>query len=691
MATPTSGAAWRATKLSGNPIVDGLLTGTQWASGSLTYSFPTTMSYWSTAPDAYGPSTGTAGPWSAFYAPLPTGAQFAVRSALEAWASVARLNFAPSVDTQATVGDLRFAYTVDAFMTGADAYAYSPGSGPRAGDVWFNPNGGPGSEFWFDGSYNFLTALHEIGHAIGLKHPFATGVTNVKLLDPALDHRGWTVMSYSSAGVGLSGSYSLQPTTPMVLDILAVQYLYGANTTTNAGNTIHEFTWNGSYHETIWDAGGIDTIVFTQPEGAPGQPIAYAGCKIDLNAGLTGSSRLGVPIFVNGNGGYQARVDNVYIAQGVLIENATGSFGRDELIGNAAGNVLRGGADVDILRGGGGNDTLDGGTAQDSLVGGAGNDVYLVDDSTDVVSPGASFFVDLVVETGTSAAEIDRVVSSVDWSLGANLENLTLTGGAGAGPTGYGNARANVIVGSAGDNRLFGGSGNDTLRGGAGIDELAGGVGNDLYILDDAVDRILEAGATAVDTDTVQSPFSWTLGDRVENLVLTGAAAVSGTGNGLGNQLTGNGAANRLSGAAGNDVLVGGNGNDSLAGGIGNDILDGGAGRDVITGGLGFDSFRFGSAPSTGALADRLADFVAADDRILLDDAVFRGIGGPGPLAAGAFRNGTRAGDANDRIVYDAATGQLFFDADGSGAGSAILFATFAAGTLVTAADLVVY
>ena len=162
-------------------------------------------------------------------------------------------------------------------------------------------------------------------------------------------------------------------------------------------------------------------------------------------------------------------------------------------------------------------------------------------------------------------------------------------------------------------------------------------------------------------------------------------------GNSLANGLTGNNAANILNGYAGGDRLIGNGGNDSLSGGDGADVLAGGLGNDVLDGGAGADSFQFDSALSATANVDRIAGFVAADDTILLNRAVFTGIGADGALAASAFQIGVAANDAADRIVYDQASGRIFYDADGSGAGTAILFATVTAGTVLSAADFVGY
>ncbi len=329
------------------------------------------------------------------------------------------------------------------------------------------------------------------------------------------------------------------------------------------------------------------------------------------------------------------------------IEGAIGGAGNDTLAGNAVGNLLQGQAGADLLDGRAGNDTL---------IGGIGNDTYIVDAAGDLID-----------EAGTAPGEIDTVRSAVGWTLGANLECLVLTGSARI--DGSGNALANTITGNNANNVLDGGAGNDTLT---------GGFGADTYVVDSAGDVVVETDPFSGDIDTVRAAVNWTLGTNLERLVLTGTAA-NGIGNTLANTLTGNASANRLTGLAGNDTLRGGAGADTLSGGLGNDSLLGGSGAD---------SFLFNTVGNASTNVDHLADFSAADDRLQLDDAVFAGIGPVGQIAATNFRLGAAAGDASDRVIYNSATGQLFYDADGSGAAAQVLFATVAAGTTLTAADI---
>ena len=222
---------------------------------------------------------------------------------------------------------------------------------------------------------------------------------------------------------------------------------------------------------------------------------------------------------------------------GTAAINGTGNELNNTLTGNAAANTLNGGA---------GDDTLNGGAGADTMIGGTGDDTYTVDNVGDVV-----------VEYAGEG--IDTVRSSIDYALGNNLENLTLTGS--ANRVGTGNAVDNVLIGNTGNNTLYGLAGNDFLDGGAGADTLVGGTGDDTYIVDNAADIVTENAGEG--TDTVQASITYTLAANAENLVLLeSGGAINGTGNGLDNIITGNSANNTLNGGAGADTLIGGMGDD---------------------------------------------------------------------------------------------------------------------------------
>ncbi|WP_085318153.1 methyl-accepting chemotaxis protein [Derxia lacustris] len=278
----------------------------------------------------------------------------------------------------------------------------------------------------------------------------------------------------------------------------------------------------------------------------------------------------------------------------------------------------------------------------------------------------------------TGSTHIDFVArpgSILTGSAGADR----LTGDAGANDI-YGLDGNDLLRGGAGNDSLDGGAGNDTLDGGSGRDTLIGGSGNDSYVVDNSNDTIRETGSAAGEIDSVQASVSWTLGANLEQLTLGGSAGLRGSGNALANLIAGN---------AGANLLDGGSGNDTLRGGAGDDTLIGGNGRDVLTGGAGLDAFRFTLRGSAATNADSLTDFNSADDSLQFDHAAFGALGAVGPVNAAAFVIGNHALDGGDRLIYNPATGSLYYDADGTGSASgALLVATLGAGTVLTAADL---
>ena len=196
----------------------------------------------------------------------------------------------------------------------------------------------------------------------------------------------------------------------------------------------------------------------------------------------------------------------------------------------------------DELYGFQGDDTLDGRLGAVSMFGGEDDDIYYVDDNRD-----------MVIELANEGQ--DKVFSSIDYTLPANVEELVLTGTA---IRGTGNKLANKITGN--------GQGN-LIDGGGGADIMSGGGGSDTYVVDHADDKVIELFASGGDDDWVKSSISYTLGANLENLRLTGTASINGYGNNDDNIIEGNGATNYLYGYDGNDILFGGEGSDWMRGG----------------------------------------------------------------------------------------------------------------------------
>lgn len=365
----------------------------------------------------------------------------------------------------------------------------------------------------------------------------------------------------------------------------------------------------------------------------------------------------------------------------------------DYLLGTSTSDVIRGNDGKDILVGMAGSDSLDGGLGVDTMKGGLGNDTYVVGIATDVV-----------IENLNQG--VDKVITSVKYTLTANVENLVLaevTSATAVGATaGTGNILDNVIVGNQLANTLSGLAGNDTLDGGAGLkgDILIGGVGNDTYYINSTLDKITESAGVSNGIDIALAKVDvLALGNNVENLKLLevaikadgSSASTYGVGNTLANLITGNSASNQLSGLAGNDTIFGGAGNDALIGGLGNDSLIGGSGSDI---------FVFEKALSATTNVDLIDDFETGIDAIQLSKLIFAKLVGSagnnyvGELSIDNFVAGTTAGvglaGANDYIIYDSITGNLYYDANGNIAGSQVLFANLGAGTELSYTDFVV-
>lgn len=333
-----------------------------------------------------------------------------------------------------------------------------------------------------------------------------------------------------------------------------------------------------------------------------------------------------------------------------------GTTGVDVFTGDGTAELINGDAGNDTLNGGGGNDTMSGDAGNDIVSGNGGDDIITVDAGIDTLDGGIgtdTLFIDysalsigkLTIDLrtafatgGTGKITNNGVTGNITnfeqlgglkGSLGADVVFLgdvatdftinlyagddVFTGGAlnDMVDGGLGNDK---LTGGDGTDSLTGGDGADTIDGGLGGDDLFGGKGNDTFFVDDALDFVFETdNAAGGGVDLVNSSVSFTLGNYMERLVLTGTDVIDGVGNTLANRITGNSASNELVGNGGNDSLYGKGGSDALLGGAGNDTLDGGLGADSMAGGSGSDIYYVNDLLDTASEANGLSDAGGTD------------------------------------------------------------------------------
>ena len=428
-----------------------------------------------------------------------------------------------------------------------------------------------------------------------------------------------------------------------VQDIAATGYVGSLQVTGRASTTLVLTGGAGAVQ-----LGGGDDVVSLGAQGLGSLSLGEGDDRVTL-APIDAAARM---VLLGGTGadtlslaGYGAAVSLSLTPQGTAQQPTAEATGLLHLSGFEG---LEGTEFDDTLVGSAGADTLDGGAGADVLVGGDGGDLYRVDHIGDQVREGRG-------ATGT-----DTIEASIDFRLDAvRVENLTLTGEA---VLGAGNALANVITGNAMDN---------LLDGGRGVDTLVGGLGNDTYFIRAPGDTAVELAGEGI--DTVRAFRSHALEANVENLFLQvvrssagDVVAVNGIGNGLANTIVGTPFANTLAGREG---------------------------RDTLNGQGGADSFVFDRAPGAGNV-DRIIDFNVNEanegDLLKMKGAIFGGLAA-GLLDADLFVAGPRAQEGDDRFIFDRASGQLWFDADGTGAADQILVATFEQNAQVTAADIEIF
>jgi Ca2+-binding RTX toxin-like protein len=385
---------------------------------------------------------------------------------------------------------------------------------------------------------------------------------------------------------------------------------------------------------------------------------------------------------------------NVTFTGGPGVDTASGDTGDDTLSGGGSADTLRGQAGTDTLDGSGGDDVLNGGVGADAMTGGLGDDTFYVDNLGDT--------------TVEAAGEgYDTVRSSITWTLGTDLEALTLTGDDNIDGTGNGSANAingnagdntldagggddvvhagsgidsviggagkDILYGDTGDDSLLGGSEGDWLDGGMGADAMSGGTGDDSYYVDDAGDTTVEVGGQG--NDVTHAAISWALSANIETLILDGTSDIDGTGNTLANVITGNAGNNSIDGGDGDDLIKGGAGNDTVLGGLGADQILGGDGVDNIDGGADNDRLDGGNGD----------DIIAGGSG---NDIVDGGVG-VDTMDGGIGNDQLNGGDGNDSLTgsdgNDVLTGGLGIDAMTGGLGDDTYYVDDASDTTVEA------
>ena len=467
---------------------------------------------------------------------------------------------------------INFSFTRFPFGLGAAGFPQARDSFVDGTKYFF----GPGVQIFYDerevnpefSSYYYKVLMHEIGHALGLDHPFEgeIGSISIKLPDK-YSGSDMTIMTMgyvpdsSSRFPGFQLKHDVTDWLPA--DVLALQEIYGVDQTQTVGDDVYVFSSSVTYYKTLWDTAGYDEI---RIEGG-------AAANINLERG--GWIDVGSEVVYEADTQEAAQIrvsETVFLMEGVVIEKISGGSGADNFVGNLADNALFGNAGDDTLRGGDGNDFLRGDAGDDVSYGGDGDDQLFA-------GPG---------DTGDD----------------------TLNGDAGADTLG-GGAGNDVMDGGTGSDLLFGGSGNDSLQGGAGTgaDVIWAGGGDDTADGGDGNDTL--GGGAGRDT---------IMGEGGADTIYAGRGADADSVNG--------GAGNDTAFASGgNDIVEGGSGADELFGGGGDDSIDGGTGSDSLYGGAGDDTLTGGSDADTLFFAgdhgdDTVTDFSASQDILFLENTV---------------------------------------------------------------------
>ncbi|MGG7517193.1 M10 family metallopeptidase C-terminal domain-containing protein [Allorhizobium undicola] len=552
------------TVTSSKQVWDSLVSGYKWTDSTLTFAFTSSAS-------DYGSSYSSLNEQNNGYGSLNATQKAVVQTVLNEVSSFTNLSFSESTGSDVSSATMKFGKT----LATSTAHAYYPGSYEAAGDAWFRNDGTYDNPVLGNYAYN-EGFYHEIGHALGLAHGHEVRSGFTKLASK-YDSNEYSVMTYrdyvgDSTTDGSENETWGNAQSYMMFDIAALQYLYGANYSSNgevfSGDTVYTFSsttgemfindegtgtpGGNRIFRTIWDGNGTDTYDlsnYTTDMKIDLRPGEWSTFSQDQLADLDGGSRS--TNLARGNLANAMLYNNDTRS---LIENAVGGSGHDTITGNQGANELWGGAGNDKLYGGLDNDILHGGDGNDLLYGEAGNDTL------------------------------------------------------------YGDAGNDTLSGGLGNDALYGGAGDDSFAVEAGTDTYDGGDGNDTmsFALSTKALTLNLADATANKNDAAGETYT-----NIETFI----------GTKLADTMTGDDNANIFNGAAGNDILTGAGGSDTLYGGIGNDTLSGGAGADTLYGGLGTDKLYGGAdadtfvftlvSESTSAARDYIYDFSVSEGDLI--------------------------------------------------------------------------
>ena len=654
-AESSDGGTTTTVTASGDAFIDGILTTTRWGDATIQYSFPTSNAVYDYTTLTYLPNN-----FLALTAQQQRAAEFALDAdrgtntiassgfSVEGFTNLGILYDASPDTTPSLKEEIRLANTTSATL-GTARVADFPGNTETTqtddnGDIWFGPYNNNTYHTPTAGNYAWATHIHEIGHALGLSHGHSTWQMGVAL-PTAFDSMEYSVMTYRSY-VGHNASGYTNETwgyaqTWMMADIAALQYMYGADYSTNSGNTVYK--WNPGSGDTlvngtvaidaggnvifatIWDGGGTDTYDLSSYSSnldidlRPGEHSVFDQTQLaELDRNNIGGQTARGSIF-------NARLFNNDSRS--LIENAIGGTGNDSIVGNDARNDLDGGNGNDTIRGYDGNDTIRGGAGNDWLYGNNQNDQLIGGAGTDNMYGGA----------GNDSFELDVAGTHSDlFDGGSGNDTVDLNA---TGTFDLSNANFDEI-----EEIRFTAFDTSLILSNKELDdshELGNGTIIDGYAVSGADETLTINFGTSYGQD--KNFASWVFqdwGGQNDQIFINGSSSA--------NNITGTTQDDTIDGKGGNDTLNGFSGNDSLLGDAGNDSILGGDGNDTLIGGSGTDTLRGGNDN----------DRITSDG----DGGLYYGDAGNDTLFSGLGFETMDGGVGIDRIDHTAYNGSYVFN-----------------------------